>query len=378
MENSEQLRILIVDGKLICGGVESFLMNIYRHLDRSKIQFDFLVHYKERFFYDDEVEKLGGKIYRLSFRNDKNLLKYQKDLKNFFIKHKEYQIVWGHMDGLASIYLKIAKECGVNTTICHSHITSPENSLKGFIKMLLKCSTYKYCDFRFACSTEAGKYLYGNHDFNLIPNAIETEKFSFNKEAREKIRKANGWESKIVIGHIGRFFAQKNHNYLIKIFERVSKDEQFVLCLCGDGEERENIQKLVIKKGLSSRVTFTGNISNTNEYYQAFDIFVMPSLYEGLPVTGIEAQTSGLKCIFADTITPEVNLVKDNVYFIPIGYENIDKWTSCIENIKDYVRRDCSEIIAQSGYSITKLANWIADFMEKDKNEKFKIINKQK
>ena len=184
---NEPVRVLIVDGKLICGGVESFIMNIYRHIDRTKVQFDFLVHYKERFFYDEEVERLGGKIYRLSFRNDNNYFKYKKDLKDFFNTHKEYKTVWGHMDGLASIYLKVAKKCGVKTTIAHSHITSAEKSFKGFIKRLLKGKVWKYADYRFACSTEAGKYLYGNKEFQLIPNAIETERFQYDQEVRIKI-----------------------------------------------------------------------------------------------------------------------------------------------------------------------------------------------
>lgn len=365
MDKNQPLRILIVDGKLICGGVESFLMNIYRHLDRTKIQFDFLVHYKERFFYDDEVEKLGGKIYRLSFRNDNNYFKYKKDLREFFYSHQEYQIVWGHMDGLASIYLKVAKECGVKTTICHSHITSPELSFKGIIKGFLKRNTWKYCDYRFACSTEAGKYLYGNHEFQLIHNAIEIEKFSFDKKVRNIIRNLYGWENKIVIGHIGRFFPQKNHSYLIEVFDRVVKqDENFVLCLCGDGEDKENIEQIVKEKGLSKKVTFTGNISNVNEYYQAFDIFVMPSLYEGLPVTGVEAQTSGLKCIFADTITPEVNLVRENVSFLGISEDDIAGWERIIQDNCIYERKDCSKIVSDAGYSITSLSKYITNFME--------------
>ena len=235
MENIPK-RMLIIDGKLICGGVESFLMNIYRNIDRTKIQFDFLVHYRDKFYYDDEIESLGGKIYRLSFRNDKNIFKYIHDLKLFFREHPEYDIVWGHMDGLASIYLKIAKECNVKTTICHSHITSSEYSLKGCIKGFLKRNVWKYCDYRFACSTEAGKYLYGTHDFQIINNAIDVNRFLFNLTSREKIRNLNNWNDKIVIGHIGRFFPQKNHTYLLDIFEKITKlDNDFVLCLCGFG-----------------------------------------------------------------------------------------------------------------------------------------------
>lgn len=370
MKKNEPIRILIVDGKLICGGVEAFLMNIYRRIDKTKMQFDFLVHYNEKFHYDDEIEKMGGKIYRLSFRNDKNYFKYIRDLKRFFVEHKEYNIVWGHMDGLARIYLKIAKKQGVKTTICHSHITSSEHSIKGILKSILKNNVWKYCDYRFACSTEAGKYLYGNHDFQLIHNAIDIEKFSYNQQIRNKVREENNWKNKVVIGHIGRFFPQKNHYYLIEIFDRISSlDDDFVLCLCGDGEEKENIKNLINEKGLQDKVKFTGNVSNVSDYYQAFDIFVMPSLYEGLPVTGIEAQTSGLKCIFSDTITKEVNLVNENTMFLPIGDENISKWVKYIIENKTYDRSDCSSIIRSKGYSIDDLVSNITRFMEKIYNE---------
>ena len=142
------IRVLIVNGKMICGGVEAFIMNIYRHIDRTKVQFDFLVHYKERFFYDDEIEKLGGKIYRLSFRNDKNFFKYKHDLNKFFKEHKEYSIVWGHMDGLAAIYMRSAKKNGIKTTIAHAHITSAERSLKGLVKRFLRKKNKQICGFK--------------------------------------------------------------------------------------------------------------------------------------------------------------------------------------------------------------------------------------
>lgn len=364
------IRILIIDGKLICGGVEAFLMNVYRHIDRNKIQFDFLVHYKERFFYDDEVEKLGGKVYRLTFRNDRNIIKYIHDLKSFFKEHKEYSIVWGHMDGLASIYLRIAKKSGVNTTICHSHTTGHEKSLKGIVKSVLKMNAYQYSDIKFACSTEAGEYLYGNREFTNIHNAIDIKKYQYNNMTRKEIRNQYNWNDKIVIGHIGRFFSEKNHEYLIKIFERICNlEDDFVLCLCGDGDDREKIFNMVKDKGLESKVLFLGNISNANDFYQAFDMFVLPSLYEGLPVTGVEAQTSGLKCFFSDTITREVNLVEENVKFLPIGDENIDIWVNEIIKNSQYTRIDKSQKIREKGYSIEDLSKNLEEFFVEEYNK---------
>lgn len=355
----EPIRVLIVNGKMICGGIESFIMNIYRHIDRTKLQFDFLVHYAQRFFYDDEIERLGGKIHRLTFRNDNNFFKYKKDLANFFRSHPEYQIVWGQMEGLASIYLKAAKKAGVKTTIAHSHITSAEKSLKGLVKRFLRRNVYKYADYRFACSTEAGKYLFKNHDFTLIPNAIDTQRFAYNEAVRIRIREEKGWTDKFVVGHIGRFNEQKNHRYLIEIFDEYHKlNANSALCLCGDGELMPEIKKLVESKGLTENVCFTGNIPNVNEFYQAFDCFVMPSLYEGLPVSGVEAQTSGLPCLFADTITREVALLPDRISFLSIK-QSPAIWAEQIKMNEPLERWDCFFCVKQQGYDLSTLAKKI-------------------
>ncbi|MBR6728322.1 MAG: glycosyltransferase family 1 protein [Clostridia bacterium] len=364
------IRILIVNGKMICGGVEAFIMNIYRHIDRSKIQFDFLVHYKERFFYDDEIEALGGRIHRLSFRNDNRYFKYKSDLKRFFGEHPEYRVVWGHMDGLASIYLKAAKKCGVSVTMSHSHITSAERSLKGLVKRVLRGNLCKYADRRFACSTEAGRYLYGKHDFKVMPNAIAVEKFGFDPEARARIREANGWQGKTVVGHLGRFNPQKNHLYLIDIFKAyLKRDPDAVLCLCGDGELQGSVRDYVAQCGLEDKVTFTGNISNANEYYQAFDMFVMPSLYEGLPVSGVEAQTAGLRCYFADTITRETSLVPQNVRFLSIKQDPA-AWAEVLEKTDEATRAATFDTVAASEYNIQKLVEMLEKLLTDEYNNK--------
>lgn len=365
MRQKKPIRILIVDGKLISGGVEAFLMNIYRHIDRSKVQFDFLVHYRERFYYDDEIEAMGGKIYRMSFRNDHNYFKYKKDLDRFFKLHTEYKVVWGHMDGLASVYLKSAKKNGVPVTISHSHITSSEKSLKGLVKRLLRLGIPRWSDYRFACSTEAGQYLYGKNKFSLVFNAIDTSSFKYNPEARSRIREQNDWTNNVVVGHVGRFFPQKNHDYLIEIFRNLAmNDSRYVLCLCGDGEDKKRIEEKVYEYNLQDRVLFTGNISNINEYYQAFDIFVLPSLYEGLPVSGIEAETSGLKCFFSDTISREVGVVDNNCCFLSIK-EPSEIWVNKIISNSQYDRKDMSGIVASKGYDIYKLSKKLELFFLK-------------
>lgn len=368
--NNYPVRILIVDGKMICGGVESFIMNIYRHIDRTKIQFDFLVHYKEKFFYDDEIEKLGGTIYRLTFRNDNNYFKYKKDLKEFFLNH-HYDIVWGHMDGLASIYLKVAKLCKVKYTIAHSHITSSEHSIKGLLKRILKRKICDYADFCFACSTEAGHYLYGKKKFYLMHNFIDASMFDYCYETRKKIRQQNNWgKEDIVIGMVGRFNKQKNHKFAIDLFcELNKKNSHYKFCLCGDGEMIDEIKEIAKKKNIINEIQFKGNILNINEYYQAFDILIMPSLYEGLPVSGVEAQTSGLKCVFSNNVTKEVSIVGENVCFLPID-NGIKKWADTIDQIKKYERKSKKKNILEAGYDINLEIKKIEFFLLKLTNEK--------
>ena len=357
--NNNVIRILIVDGKLITGGVEAFIMNIYRHIDRSRFQFDFLVHYKEAFFYDEEVKRLGGKIHYLTFRNDNNIIKYIHDLKVFFREHHEYKIVWGQMDGLAGIYLRIAKEEGIPVTIMHSHVTSVEKNLKGAIKNLIHRKIPAYADYRFACSTEAGKYLYGDSSFSIIHNAVETEKYKYDEDARIRIRSANNWNGCHVVGHVGRFFQEKNHRYIIDLFEQLTKmRDKYRLCLCGEGEELDGIRQIVRERGLTDKVLFTGGIKNVNEYYQAFDAFVLPSLYEGLPVSGVEAQTSGLICFFSDRITEEVSLVPENVEFLSIN-DAPEIWAQHINSRIQYERKDQSGAIINQGYDIHTLVLYL-------------------
>ena len=368
--SSQPIRILIINGKMICGGVESFIMNIYRNMDRTKVQFDFLVHYKDKYFYDDEIISLGGKIFYLTFRDDKNFFKYKRDLNCFFENHPEYQILWGQMDGLASIYLKIAKKNNVKFAIMHSHITNSEHSLKGIVKKILRNNISKYSDLRLACSTEAGKYLYKKNNFQLCHNAIDISKFVFDINIRKKIRNEFRFrDDTFIIGNVGRFVPQKNHLFLIDVFTRLPQDGTYKLLLCGDGELRKQVTNYAINKKVIQNVVFAGNVQNMNEVYQAMDIFVMPSLYEGLPVSGIEAQANGLPCIFANTITREVAI--DKCRFL--GIDNVDEWVKLIME-KPKRSDDSEKLLVENGYSISDLVNRLVSLFVKIHNSKSKNI----
>jgi len=317
---NKPIRILNIVPDMKAAGVETLIMNMYRNIDRSKVQFDFIVHSQERQFYDDEIEKLNGKIYRFSYKDDKNFFKYIRDLENFFDEHKEYKIVHGHMQSMMPIYLKIAKKKGVKVRIAHSHNNSYEKSLKGFVLHILSRFSKKYSNMNFACSKLAGKYLFGSMDFEVINNAIDLDKFYFEKRIRSIIRKKYGIkENEILIGNVGRMEKQKNQLFLVDVFEECLKhNSNYKLIIIGKGKLEKEIIKKVKEKNIESKVVFLKDIKNVNELMQAMDIFALPSLYEGLGIVLIEAQMSGLKCYAtANTIAEETNITK-NIDYIPL------------------------------------------------------------
>ena len=335
----EPIRVLQVVPNMNSGGLENLIMNIYRNIDRSKVQFDFIVHYEKRGFFDDEIESLGGKIYRFSVREDNNIIKYVKDLNLFFKNHPEYRVVHGHMASLGFIYLGIAKKYKVPVRIAHSHGTSHLRTIKGYIKFFtFKLVKYE-SNVNFACSTEAGKYLFGNkRKFEFIPNAIDMDKFEYDEEIRKEYRHKLDLDGKLVLGHVGRFNLQKNHNFLLDIYsEIVKQNSNTILLLIGNGELEDEIKSKISKLNLEKHVKLLGIRKDVNKIYQAMDIFLMPSLFEGLPLTGIEAQASRLKCFFADTITREV-IITDNTEFLPLNI-SAKEWADKIMKNSLYDRK---------------------------------------
>lgn len=330
MNTKEPIRVLQVVASLNAGGMENYIMNLYRRVDRTKIQFDFIVHHTAIGLYEDEIESMGGKVYHFTVLDDKNLVKYLFELNSFFTQHEEYQIIHGHLSSLAVFYLGVAKRHGVPWRIAHSHGAGFLHTIKGMAKYLLFRTTKWNANVRLACSTEAGEYLYGKGAFEFVPNGIEIERFTFEENKRLRMRRLLDVENNYVIGHVGRFNLQKNHGYLLKIFkEVVEKRPNAKLLLLGDGELLTSIQKLAEDLGLEDSVIFAGVHKDVENYYQAMDAFVLPSLFEGLPVTGIEAQYAGLPCLFSGEITREVRIC-DSVEFLKIGEENINLWVDTL------------------------------------------------
>ena len=341
--------IYINGGTMDMGGISSYMMNYYRHFDRNKIQVDFIVHGKGG-IYDDEIRKLGGKVYHVPTKKE-NYFKNHKRIKNI-IKNGNYHIVHSHMDGMNGPMLHLAKQCGVKVRISHSHNTShlTNNKLKLVIHEIARRSIPKYATELWACSKAAGKWLYGKNDFKVVPNAIEVEKYKFNQEERKKLRQELNIEKKFVIGHIGKFEYQKNHKFLIKAFANVVRsNKDALLMLIGDGSLKNTIQNEIDELGLSDRVLLLGRRRDVDKLMNTFDVFVLPSNFEGLPVVAVEAQTNGLRCVCSDTITREIDIT-GKTEFISLTTD-IDKWVSSICRREDR-NLFAEKNVTEKGYNI--------------------------
>ena len=352
------IRILHSVSNMDRAGVETMLMNYYRYMDREKIQFDFLCNKKKPGAYDDEIKEMGGQIYITPGYNPLRYKKYFSYMKKLFREHSEYKIVHAHNGALAYYPLKAAKFSNIPIRIAHSHNTKINFDYKWPIKIFCKMQLKKPANYLYGCSKLAVEFYFGKdvlkkNNYSIINNAIEVERFLYDEAIRKKIRQQYNLTDKIVIGHIGRFMYQKNHTFLIDIFEKIAKREKnAVLMLAGDGELIENIKEKVHTLGLDEKVIFTGNVSNVNELYQAMDLFVLPSLYEGLPVVGIEAQTAGLPCVFSNTITEEV-AITENVKFLDLKKSSSEWAKEAICVLKQSVdRKNMYEEITNKGYNI--------------------------
>ena len=360
---SEPIRVLHILQRMEAAGVQTLLMSIYRNIDRSKVQFDFLVHYKEDQFFDKEIEALGGHVYKLSVREDHNMIKYIHELKGFFDNHPEYKIVHGHMPVLGFFYLRAAYKAGIPVRIAHAHTDQHYNSLKGYISVAMKNLYPIYANYFFACSDSAGKYTFGNRKYEIIRNAIMTEKFAYNEEIREKKRKELGVEDKFVVGHAGRFAEHKNHDFLIDVFSEIVKiNPNSTLMLVGDGELKKILNKKVNSLGISKQVRFMGIRADINELYQAMDAFVFPSIFEGLGIVNIEAQASGVLTFCSDAVPQEAN-ISPVFKSIPLS-KNAKQWAEII--INDYstreARKDMSDYVIKAGYDTKELSKKLQEF----------------
>lgn len=356
------VRVLQVVTKMDRGGLETMIMNYYRHIDRDKVQFDFLTHRQERGAFDTEIEEMGGIIYRLP-RLVPWSLSYKHALNQFFVEHPEYRIVHVHQDCLSSVILKVAAQHGVPVRIAHSHSSSQDKNIKYLIKMFYKRQIPRYATELFACSVSAGEWMFGTRNVHVLPNAIDVSQYTFNTSIREHMRKKLGIGNEFVIGHVGRFSKVKNQSFLVDIFEQVKQQEpKSKLLLVGGGDELQAIQHKCKSLGLDQDVIFTGVRSDVAHLMQAMDIFVFPSLYEGVPVTIIEAQAAGMPCIISDKV-PNDCIVTPLVQQISLE-DSIAIWASKAIIAAKYSRKDMCEEICSAGFDICKAAKQLERYYE--------------
>ena len=395
------MRVLHVLGTLDMGGAESRIMDLYRHMDRNRVQFDFLVHYgplhgdraedcssrtleklRPAQFFDEEVRSLGGEIHVLPRFTGSNYLTYRRAVNDFFRTYPVWPVVEGHMTSTASIYLPAAKSRG-SVTIAHARSAGVDRGMKGRVTRFLRRNLAHRCDYMYACSEAAGIAVFGKKAQEsgrviFVPNAIDTDAFAFDEDVRRQIRdQYHIPENAFVIGHVGRFDPVKNHVFLIRTFTdlvRQHSDQDFRLMLVGGGSLMEQCRQQLEQAGLAGKAVFTGKCDpqTTARMYQTFDMFAFPSLYEGLPGTVIEALSSGLTCLISDTITREV-CVTDQVRQMPISEGSEEAWAqavyeiSCRKNLQERPGQSQKALLAlrDAGYDVKTAAKVMAERYEK-------------
>ena len=346
------IRILHCVAGLDRGGYEAFIMNVYRHIDRSKIQFDFLYSFDG--VYTDEIRKLGGKLYQIPFITQKGPFVYRKAVMKFFREHPEYKIVHSHMDKFSGLIMECAAKNNVPVRISHSHsIKNEGNFLFHIVKNYYGKFIAPYCTHRFACSEPAGLWLFGSSEnVSVVKNGVNTQLFN-NTDLRD--------ENVFTVANIGRFVPAKNHSFLIDVFSELYKlDNSSRLVLAGTGALMEQIKTKVSDLNLTDYVTFLGDCNNIPSLLSKTDVVCMPSLFEGLPVTLIETQSAGVPCVISTGIPSEVDITGD-VEFLSLD-DSPAVWANKLLECKGKSKSDNREKIINSGYDIYSTANYLQQF----------------
>lgn len=360
----EPIRVLQVLGGLNRGGAETMIMNLYRVVDKSKIQFDFVIHSASENAYVDEIKALGGKVYVFPKFTLKNYYTYKKYWDRFFREHSEYKILHSHVRSYAVVFIKVAKKYGLKT-IVHSHSTSNGIGLKSRIKALFQFPLRKESDYLFACSKISGEWLFGKaavnwSNYKMIKNAIDTSKYIVDAYVRNEYRKKISADGKTVYGHVGRLSEPKNHRFLLEIFRDIkNKDSEVLLLIIGEGNYRAQIESWIRELDLEKDVIMTGARNDIPQLLSAMDVFLFPSLWEGLPVTVVEAQAAGLPCLVSERVTSEV-AVSNAVTYLPIN-----QGTACwVEKAICMAgkRFDVIDDIKESGFDVNNSAENLMTF----------------
>ena len=364
----EPVRVLMLFTNMNRGGAESMVMSYYRNIDRSKVQFDFLVHRPERGAYEDEIEQLGGRIYRLIPFHPFTFGQYRKLVSRFFDEHPEYQIIHGHCSELGFFIYKEASRRGVPHIIAHAHNAHALYDLKWPFRTWYKHRMRKYLTHEFTCGQEAAVWLFGKKlakQAVLQRNAIDTQQFRFDMESRVQIRKEFGIaDDTLLIGHVGRFEKQKNHTFLIDIFEKflALHPQTCLLLVGGTGNLEGSIKSKVKEKGFADKVIFAGTRSDVPQILSAMDVFLFPSFMEGMSLSMLEAQCAGLSCLVSDSIPKEIS-VTDLITYYPLE-SSAEEWAKHLLEVSKGKsdRMVYSKKVAEAGYDIKKNAEWLQNY----------------
>ena len=365
---SEPIRVLHVFASVNRGGAESRTMDLYRHIDREKVQFDFLVNVDEPGHYAAEIREMGGRIYHIPRFRLSNYFSYRKAVTAFFSVHHDFRAVHGHITSSAAIYLPLAKKAGIPVTIAHARNAGEEPGLKRLLTHLLRRRLHRRADHLFACSKLAGEAVFSRKVWAegriaYIPNAISAARFDYDEGTRAALREQMGLAGQFVLGHVGRFDYQKNHPYLLKIFFEVQKmlpDSRLLIVGGGNSSGQESFRLAAGQLGLADKIVYTGVVDDPWRYYQAMDYFVFPSYFEGMPGVVIEAQTSGLPCLISDAIAGEVALTElVNAKSIAADPR---EWADYIVAAKDYRRYGRVAEIQAAGFDAHTQAKKMAAF----------------
>lgn len=344
-------------------GLESMLMNYYRNIDRDCVQFDFLTHRSQKGAFEDEILEMDGKVYHAPRLYIHNLPSYRKYMRELFSDHSEYRVIHSHIDAMSYFPLHEAKRNKVPIRIAHSHSSKLDRDLKYPIKYYALKSMRSVANLNCACGKLAGEFMFNTSEYRIIRNAIDLEKFAYSEDKRLNTRKQLGISNEFVIGHVGRFCYIKNQLFLLDVFKEVLKYRtESRLILIGKGPDEQKIIDKALELGIRDKVQLLIDRKDVDLLYQAMDVFVMPSLFEGLPVVGVEAQANGLPCVISDSVSSEIYL-SSSIKQIPLSC-GAEKWAEEILNSDKTRNINATRELQSAGYDIKVEANNLQQWYE--------------
>lgn len=354
------MRILVFGMTENPGGVESFLMNYYRHIDRNHIQFDFLCNSYNPVAYEDDLIRLGGRTFHITARSD-NYSRYKKELEEVFRAHaKEWDAIWVNVCSLANIdYLKMARKYGINKRIIHSHNSqNMDGKLRGLLHEWNKKKIGKIATDFWACSEDAAKWFYSGNTLQkavVIHNAIDVDRLKYDEQKRTDVRSKYGWENKFVIGNIGRLHFQKNQAFCLEVFsEYVKENPESVMVFVGQGEDEEKLKQQAKDLHIEEKTCFTGVQKDIQGWLSSFDVFLFPSKFEGLGIAALEAQANGIPVLASKDVIPNEVKIIDNFKFVDLSLDK-QHWAKEMVKLEKGTRIQCEKIkksFVTAGYDI--------------------------